>query len=751
MDPLFSVSDELACRHAKQRAREAERRLTDLTDSMPGMVFQYRWRGPDDGCFLYTSRGIETVLGIRPPDAMSVQGGNRLFGFTEEARLQFIRDIAEHAQRLEPVDLEVTVQGKEALRYLQVRGNFTLQADGSRILNGVIQDITSLKLQEFELRAARQSAEEAMQVRSRFLATMSHELRTPISGMQGMLELLRISNLSEEQHDMVRSISHSARTLLYLVNDLLDFSAIEAGELQLRYQSCSLLQTVCDVIRSHATTAAGKGLSVDIHWDSSLPQDAVTDPMRMGQIISNLLSNAVKFTHEGSISVTARSQPSGHLTLTVSDTGIGIPEDKQHRLFTPFGQVDSDITRRYGGTGLGLAICDQLVRKMGGSISMVSKPGSGSHFTFTIPLREVRRQVAVLADSEWWLLSHAPEKYRFLQDMGATLRPVAPYTRLEELEGLLLVDEDCLISLYGEDGLSRLKALPLKGIIFSPKEPLRQRLGATGWWRLSSSPCYPDQLLDTCWQLLCPPEGEADRTQLHPLRGRILVADDHPLNRTLLAHQLTQMGLDVVLVSDGEQALQAWTEQHFDLLLTDLHMPEIDGYTLSRILRSRNVKTPVIGITADIRAGTRQHMLDCGINEMLPKPYTVECLYQALHRWLPTTEVTDGESTARIWGELFGDDRLARSMAEEYIRTSQEDCRMLADALLTGNTDALVGTAHRLKGSAGIASHTALEKKAARLETIARTASEEVCRHLVQVIQYEIDHYAQQTGAWIYG
>jgi PAS domain S-box-containing protein len=763
MDRLLTLLDATPIKEAEERAREAENRLMEMTDSMPGMVFQYLWKGPDNGRFVYASKGVEKIFGVTSQEIVEISGGgNRLFGFTEEARLQFVHDIAKHAQNLEPVDLEVKVSRDDGQHYLQVRGNFILQNDNSRILNGVIQDITTLKIQEFELRSARQAAEEAMQIRSRFLATMSHELRTPISGMHGMLELLHMTDLSDEQKFMVRNIKHSTNTLLYLVNDLLDFSKIEAGELQLQYQPCQLQSTICDVMRGHATTATGKNLAVNIYWDAALPWMATIDPIRVGQIISNLLNNAVKFTHRGSITLTARYVTQDHLAITVSDTGIGIPQDKQHRLFTPFEQIESDITRRYGGTGLGLAICDQLIKKMNGTLSMESIPNGGSAFTFTIPLSNCRWQDSELAGSEWWVFSTSYEKYSFLHDMGATLKRVQSLAELEDIKGFLLTDEDSLQSLTGDNGLSLLTSLPLSGIIFSGREPLRQRINSSQWWRLGTSPLYPDLLQDTCKQLLFATEINTNPMSGRILRGRILVADDHPINREVMARQLAMFNLDTVLVNDGDQALLAWSEQNFDLLLTDLHMPVMDGNTLTRTLRNRSVTAPIIGITADITVKTIEQMRNSGMSDILEKPYSMESLYQALSRALPhIADITylpeqpyyrcsEVQDIAQCWLTLFGNDTLARSMAEEYIRTNQEDCLVLEKALAFGKTEVLSEIAHRLKGTAKIANHRALEKKAAYLEDVTQSASEETLQVLVQSIQSEVNRYSQQVGAWIH-
>ncbi|MGL5556461.1 MAG: sensor histidine kinase, partial [Aeromonas veronii] len=387
------------------------------------------------------------------------------------------------------LDLEVKVERPDGDRYLQVRGNFVRQEQQALILNGVIQDITALKQQEYELREARAYAEQAMQARSRFLATMSHELRTPISGMHGMLELLQMSELNDDQRFMVRNVVTSTNNLLYLVNDILDFSKIEAGQLQLNYQSSRLQTVICDAIRGHAALAHNKGLNVVLEWEHHVPDWADIDGVRIGQVISNLLNNAVKFTEQGGITIQV-SYLSEQLTISVSDTGIGIAEEKQALLFTPFEQVESDINRRFGGTGLGLAICEQLVCKMGGALTLTSKAGEGSSFRFTVPLTNPQWDPPALADTEWWFFSDDTNLEAAMVRQGAKLRYLGASELSRSLEGLLLADQRWLEQALGGEWQSWLQHSALKGIIASPDEALRGRIGEQKWWRLGLSPLY---------------------------------------------------------------------------------------------------------------------------------------------------------------------------------------------------------------------------------------------------------------------
>lgn len=448
---LTVLTDVSRIKEAEERARQAENRLTQITDSMPGVVYQYLWQGPGKGRFLYASQGTNEILGVSHQDLFNAESGGEVFGFTEEALQDFVSKVANHAETLAPLDLEVKVERPDGDRYLQVRGNFVRQEQQALILNGVIQDITALKQQEYELREARAYAEQAMQARSRFLATMSHELRTPISGMHGMLELLQMSELNDDQRFMVRNVVTSTNNLLYLVNDILDFSKIEAGQLQLNYQSSRLQTVICDAIRGHAALAHNKGLNVVLEWEHHVPDWADIDGVRIGQVISNLLNNAVKFTEQGGITIRV-SYLSEQLTISVSDTGIGIAAEKQALLFTPFEQVESDINRRFGGTGLGLAICEQLVCKMRGALTLTSKAGEGSSFRFTVPLTNPQWDPPALADTEWWFFSDDTNLEAAMVRQGAKLRYLGANELSRSLDGLLLADQRWLEQALGGNG-----------------------------------------------------------------------------------------------------------------------------------------------------------------------------------------------------------------------------------------------------------------------------------------------------------
>jgi signal transduction histidine kinase/CheY-like chemotaxis protein len=681
-----------------------------------------------------------------------------VFGFTEEALQDFVSKVANHAENLAPLDLEVKVERPDGDRYLQVRGNFVRQEKQELILNGVIQDITALKQQEHELREARANAEQAMQARSRFLANMSHELRTPISGMHGMLELLQMSELDDDQRYMVRNVVTSTNNLLYLVNDILDFSKIEAGQLQLHYQRSRLQSVICDAIRGHATLAHGKGLKVTLEWGHNVPDLADIDSVRIGQVISNLLNNAVKFTEQGSITICV-SYIGDRLAISVSDTGIGIAEEKQALLFTPFEQVESDINRRFGGTGLGLAICDQLVRKMEGELTLTSKAGEGSCFRFTIPLQHTQWDVPALAGSEWWFFSDDPSLEAAMIRLGAKLKRLDVTMLNRHLDGCLLADQQWLEQALGGEWQNWLKHVSLKGIIVSSSEALRGRIDNGPWWRLGLSPLYPDLLQECCHELLNE-QAPPIRNELgDKLGGRVLVADDHPVNRALLARQLAILGIDAQVVEDGEQAMRAWQGQPFSLLLTDCHMPVMDGYALTKALREQGVAAPIIGVTADTSEEASARMVAAGMNDMLFKPYPIDMLHKLLSHWLsdivPAAEPAPVSGAqiakqAERWLSLFGDEGTARAMAADYLESNHQDGKQMMAALACQDTRSLVETAHRIKGAARMVGLQALATQATELESAARLKQMDRLDKLVGGVQVLMTAIAHDIGLWLH-
>ncbi len=473
-------------------------------------------------------------------------------------------------------------------------------------------------------------------------------------------------------------------------------------------------------------------------------------------MVSNLLNNAVKFTEQGAISI----QVSCHdqqLVIAVTDTGIGIAEEKQALLFTPFEQVESDINRRFGGTGLGLAICDQLVKKMGGTLTVKSQLGEGACFRFSIPLLNGLWEPPALAGSEWWWLGSDAAWQATMARLGARLTPLDIHQLTADLDGLLLAEEAALESSMGSDWHTLLQSGTLKGVILSPREALRGRMGSENWWRLGQSPLYPDLLLESCRELITGRAVTTHAASIEKLGGRVLVADDHLVNRALLTRQLAILGVECEVVEDGEKALRAWQTRNFALLITDCHMPHMDGYTLTRRLREQGEQAPIIGVTADTSEEAAANMTAAGMNGMLCKPYSLESLRQMLLRWLPATTITERVPARQAinldmigrWQDLFGDEGIAKSMAREYLASNRKDCHAMMSALSSEDSQELVEIAHRIKGAARMVGELSLAEQAAQLESAARLKQLSELALLTQRVEEQMNNIEREMGLWL--
>jgi signal transduction histidine kinase/DNA-binding response OmpR family regulator len=446
--------------------------------------------------------------------------------------------------------------------YERVRPNGTvLEVRSTPIASGgfvrTYTDITRSKESEASLRAARDKADTALQAKSDFLATMSHEIRSPMSGLVGVLDLLRDTELDADQKRMAKMVHGSALALLAVLNDILDFSKIEAGALSIVPEPVCLRDLVGEIVQPFLFTASQKGIGLDLAFAARVPDYCAVDPLRLRQILNNLLSNAIKFTAGGAIEVSVDVVP-GQLYLAVRDSGIGMSAEVIGRLFQPFMQADGSITRTYGGTGLGLCISRRLAGLHGGTLDAASRPGEGSVFTLLLPL--------VAADG-----------------------PAAA------------VDA----------------AIPTPQV---------------GW-----------------------------------TQGRVLVADDDSTNRWLAQRQLELLGLTVETADNGRNALDKLQAAPFDLLLTDCHMPLMDGAALTQAIRAsangRLRAIPVIGLTADVTPAQRERCQAAGMTEVATKPITRVRLAALLARHLPAAgTAAQPAASAGIAPALAFDDGMYRDI-----------------------------------------------------------------------------------------
>ena len=609
-------------RAAMLREIEAQRsELRMLADNITDAVLQYDMHG----LCVYASPSTETVLG-RPPedfigwtaserlhpearDAIEKLEANLVAGALDKARITYRRLLDDEHGRPVHIEADCAV----------ARDHLTGAHEGVLVS---ARDVSERLRLEEQLVSARRHAEQAALAKSQFLANMSHELRTPMNGVLGFADLLRSSDLPPEAAHHARIIAHSGRSMMQILNDILDLSKIEAGEMSLNREAVVLEELINDCIELQVGVADAKGIALHTSIDARLPDTVVADPLRLQQMLLNLIGNAVKFTEEGRVDVRAR-RDGDSIRIEVSDTGIGIEEARLDAVLDPFVQAESDTSRRFGGSGLGLSITRHLARMMDGSLGAESTFGEGSTFTLTLP--------CVAADRR---------------------REDRPTTTL---------------------------APP----VFAPT-------------------------------------------------ARILVAEDHDVNRMLITAMLERCGLTCDFVHDGNAAIErvvaaAAGRNGYDLVLMDIQMPECDGYEATRAIRLAGIggpELPIIALTANAYQSDIDAARSAGMQGHLAKPITFEQLTCCLGRWLPH-RITEDERmpiTARgpAAAATKGPGGSHRSIEERWHQRRAEGLEALRDALAGGLDEAsrpdLARQMHKLAGTAGMFGEEALGKAAGELE-----------------------------------
>ena len=573
------------------------------------------------------------------------------FGRSVSRRIRAL-DVAAHA-----------VAHGEQFTPIQVTGNDEL-ADLGRAFNTMQSKVAE---REDELRAAyerleqrAQTAEEATLAKSQFLANMSHEIRTPMNGVLGMLDILRETRMNPEQQDYLATAHHSANALLDLLNDILDLSKIEAGKVRLERIQFDLEQVIDDSIALHADRAHAKGIDLKTALDPTLPSYLYGDPGRLRQVLNNLLSNAVKFTRSGEIALEVkrvkRHDGPPLMRVEISDTGTGIPRDKQEEIFEAFTQADGSTTRRFGGTGLGLTISSELVRAMGGEIGVESAPGQGSRFWFTLPLDEAtmsdERKPPGLAGARVLVVvgdgAQRDQLVRRLESWHCHVRAVANADELAEagngghlscklalLSGALR--DPRTVATIGEVHA----AMPGAKVVLltPPGQPCREEdLDTYGIDHCLSWPLRKSQLRNAMQQLLVAPRPPASE---HPTPGgrelNVLVAEDNLINQKVAISMLRKLGCTVDIAGNGHEALERYRGHRYDLIFMDCQMPGIDGFEVTeeirRIETPGTTRVPIVAMTAHAMPSDRDRCLEAGMDDYLSKPISVEQLRSMLARW----------------------------------------------------------------------------------------------------------------------
>jgi len=664
---------------AEAKLAESEQRLQSIMTQAPGAFFQFEVAPDGERSFTFLSAGFRAILGRDPVD------------FKGRAALMFsmvIREDRARVRRTLDAAIESVAPWQEVfriramdgtVRWLDARSSASQRSDGTKIWFGVLADITELQQARFAadqlngqleemIGRTNASALEALQAsvaKSQFLATMSHEIRTPMNGVIGMTSLLLETALTAEQKDYVEIVRLSGENLLSLINDILDFSKIESGKLELETETFDVHEIIEGTLDLLGPRAAEKNIDLLYEVVDDTPARVRGDASRVRQVLVNLVGNAIKFTAAGEVAVTLRS-PVGEgdvqeLIFAVRDTGIGIPQEAQGRLFQSFTQVDASTTRKFGGTGLGLAISKRLAEMMGGAMWLESEEGRGSTFFFSIrvqtcppeeippgsePVRLRGKRMLVVDDNSTSrrILTTWGEKWGLRATTAADGEAALALLRTEAPFDVAVLD----MHMPGMDGVMLARAIrSLPGHARTPLLLLsslgrNEAQDTPGLFDAQmSKPAKPRSLHDALSRLV----GGRPAAQLHGVVAsdaappaekleRVLLAEDNAVNQKVALHLLKSLGYRADLAANGIEVLAALRQRPYDIILMDMQMPEMDGIEATRQIVANwpepNDRPWIIALTANALNGNREACLNAGMDDYLSKPIKRAELAKAL-------------------------------------------------------------------------------------------------------------------------
>jgi two-component system, sensor histidine kinase and response regulator len=794
-------------RQAERELKESEERYRDLFENASDLIQS----AAPDGSLIYVNRAWRETLGYSKEEVSELS----LFDIIHPDSLPHCMEMFERVmsgQRLDHVEaMFVTKDG----RTIMVEGSTSCSLkDGKPVATrSIFRDITDRKRFETELAHARDVALESARLKAEFLANMSHEIRTPMNAVIGMSGLLLDTELTGEQRDFAETVRSSAEALLTLMNDILDFSKIEAGKLTFETMDFDLRNAVEGAVDLLAEAAQAKRVELFSVVYDDVPTKLRGDPGRLRQVLINLLSNAVKFTAQGEIIVRVTKESAAEncalLRFAVSDSGIGIPEEAQRRIFDVFSQADGSTTRKYGGTGLGLAISRQLAELLGGQIGVESAPGKGSTFWFTARFerqpeegapREAPRpqleglRVLIIDDNATnrKLVHHQVISWGMRNGAAADGVEALALLRREAAAGdpyrIAILD----MQMPEMDGLMLARAIKSDPAIAGTRLLMMTSLGRrddaaireAGVELCLTKPVKQSQLFDCLVTLTGdylvdepPPQRRAALATPQVSREgrdhvRILVAEDNTVNQKVALRQLDRLGYAADAVANGIEVLEALDRIPYDVVFMDCQMPEMDGYEATREIRKRegdSRRTTIIAMTANALDGDRERCLAAGMDDYISKPVKRELLSAAIERWvadrgssrqvaesLNTSQPPEASSARVIDASVIAELRALQSSTDPeffnhlidlFLEETPHRLASMREELATANAESLAHEAHALKGSSGHLGATRMDALCEILEDQGRAGSTNGAPALLSALEEEFERVRKALEA----